>query len=71
MTKEEIEFIQKNMTSGHVTHDELPDAVPEGETIPFVAVPNMPNGRSFSIDEIREVLRVNKEKESNDQTQKR
>lgn len=71
MTKEEIEFIQKNMTSGHVTHDELPDAVPEGETIPFVAVPNMPNGRSFSIDEIREVLRVNKEKESNDQNQKR
>ncbi len=71
MTKEEIEFIQKNMTSGHVTHDELPDAVPEGETIPFAAVPNMPNGRSFSIDEIREVLRVNKEKESNDQNQKR
>lgn len=71
MTKEEIEFIQKNMTSGHVTHDELPDAVPEGETIPFVDVPNMPNGRSFSIDEILEAIRCKKDQEGNDPGKKR
>ncbi len=37
----------------------------------YVAVSDAPSGRSFSLDEIREVLRVNREKESNDQNQKR
>lgn len=48
MTKEEIEWIRRTKTSGHCE-----------DGTPWLAVPNMPNGRSFSVEEILEALRAN------------
>ncbi len=57
LTKDEMEFLKRNLSSGTVQEGELGN----DEPIPFVAVPNMrkPDGslRSFILDEILEALR--------------
>lgn len=57
MTNEEKEWIKSQHSFGTVTPDDFPGLE---EDIPFVAVPNMPlpdgSSRSFSVDEVLEVL---------------
>ena len=56
LTKDEMEFLKRNLSSGTVQEGELGN----DEPIPFVAVPNMRKHdgslRSFSLDEILEAL---------------
>ena len=57
LTKEEKEFIGRNVSFGYATKDDLP-SLEENETIPWMAVPNMPlpNGqiKKFSKEEVFE-----------------
>lgn len=56
MTKEEIrKFVKETMSAGTFEH--------EGEKIPFVAVPNLPDGTQLSAKEVIEALRENAKKE--------
>lgn len=55
LTKDELEFIWKNVSFGYATHEDFPNLA-EGEAIPWVAVPNMPNRPPFSLQEIQEAL---------------
>lgn len=59
LTKEEKEFIGRNVAFGNVTHEDLP-SLEEGETILWMEVPNMPlpNGQSkrFSKEEVFEAV---------------
>lgn len=56
MTKEEIrKFVKENASSGMTESN--------GEQIPFVAVPNLPDGTKLSAKEIVEALRANAKEE--------
>ena len=59
LTKEEKEFIGRNVSFGYATKDDLP-SLEENETIPWMAVPNMPlpNGqiKKFSKEEVFEAV---------------
>lgn len=60
MTKEEKDFIEKNISFGFADKSEFPH-LKEGDTIPWVAIPNMekPDGsmREFGLDEIIQYLK--------------
>lgn len=60
MTEEERTFIKTNVSFGFASHNDF-ESIPEGEFIPFTAVPNMicedGSVRVFSWEEILEALR--------------
>lgn len=62
LTKDETEFLKRNLSSGTVEEGELGN----DEAIPFIAIPYMrkPDGslRSFSLDEVLEALRFEGDK---------
>ena len=59
LTKEEKEFIGRNVSFGFATKDDLP-SLEENENIPWMSVPNMPlpNGqiKKFSKEEVFEAV---------------
>lgn len=59
ITNSEKEWIKRNVISGVATKEDFP-SLEEGQEIPFIAVPNMPQPdgttKAFSIEEIMEAL---------------
>ncbi len=59
ISKIEKEWIKRNVSFGYATKEDFP-SLEEGQEIPFVAVPNMPQldgtTKAFSIEEIMEAL---------------
>lgn len=66
MTPDEKEFIKKNISFGFSDKTEFPH-LEEGQTIPWVAIPNMvkPDGsvRKFGLDEIIKYLKEDRKDE--------